>query len=158
GAGRQFAGRVRRPVQGRHRALCQGDRAGENPEARMMAAPMRRPRSWMIALRTTVFGTLALKTIAVGTIALSLAGMFAQPALAEPGYPNRPVRIVVPFAPGGAVDTVARLIAGKWSENVGQPVIVENRTGAGGNIGADVVAKSPADGYTLLMATSGHAI
>ena len=73
-------------------------------------------------------------------------------------YPNRPVCIVVPFAAGGAVDTVGRIVAAKMSDHLGQPVIVENRTGAGGNIGADTVAKSPPDGYTLLLTTSGHAI
>jgi tripartite-type tricarboxylate transporter receptor subunit TctC len=82
---------------------------------------------------------------------------FASHALAQ-GYPNRPIRIVVPFAAGGAVDTVARIIAAKMPDHLGQAVIVENRTGAGGNLGADTVAKSPPDGYTLLLTTSGHAI
>ena len=81
----------------------------------------------------------------------------ASPAVAQ-NFPNRPIRIVVPFAAGGAVDTVGRIVAAKMSEHLGQPVIVENRTGAGGNIGADAVAKSPPDGYTLLLTTSGHAI
>jgi tripartite-type tricarboxylate transporter receptor subunit TctC len=73
-------------------------------------------------------------------------------------YPSRPIRIVVPFAAGGAVDTVGRLVATKMADQLGQPVFIENRTGAGGNIGADAVAKSPPDGYSLLLTTSGHAI
>lgn len=68
-------------------------------------------------------------------------------------YPTRPVRIVVPFAPGGAVDQVARLIGQEISPKLGQPVVVENRTGAGGNIAMEYVARADADGYTLLMAS-----
>jgi tripartite-type tricarboxylate transporter receptor subunit TctC len=73
-------------------------------------------------------------------------------------YPSRAIRIFVPFAPGGAVDVVARLIGGKISENVGQPVVVENRPGASGTIGADVVAKSKPDGYTILQNSTGQAL
>ena len=72
-------------------------------------------------------------------------------------WPTKPVKIVVPFAAGGATDVVARLLAQKLSESWSQSVVVENRGGAGGNIGADIVAKSPADGYTLLM-TSGSIV
>jgi tripartite-type tricarboxylate transporter receptor subunit TctC len=73
-------------------------------------------------------------------------------------YPNRPIRLIVPFAAGGAVDVLARLLAGKLSDQVGQPVIVENRPGAGGTLAADQVAKSPPDGYTILQNTNGAAI
>jgi tripartite-type tricarboxylate transporter receptor subunit TctC len=73
-------------------------------------------------------------------------------------WPTGPVRIVVPFAAGGAIDTVARLIGQKLSEQLKQPVVIENRPGAGGNVGTDAVAKSAPDGYTLLLTTNGHAI
>jgi tripartite-type tricarboxylate transporter receptor subunit TctC len=71
-------------------------------------------------------------------------------------YPDKPIRLIVPFAPGGSVDMIGRILAQRLSEKLGKPVIVDNRAGAGGTMGADVVAKAPADGYTLLLASSGH--
>ena len=88
------------------------------------------------------------------------AALWALPgaALAQ-GYPAKPIKIVVPFAVGGIADTFARVIAQKVQEAWGQPVVVENKAGAGGNIGADLVAKSPPDGYTLVMGSIGtHAV
>jgi tripartite-type tricarboxylate transporter receptor subunit TctC len=74
-------------------------------------------------------------------------------------YPNRPLKLIVPFPPAGATDIVGRIVAQKLSERLGQPVVVENRPGAGGSLGSDLAAKSPADGYTILMATSStHSI
>jgi len=90
-----------------------------------------------------------------------LASVLAQPAEAQSPapYPNRPVKLVVPFPPGGPLDIVGRTIAQKLSDAWGQSVVVDNRPGAGGNIGADLVAKSPPDGYTILMgALSTHAV
>ena len=73
------------------------------------------------------------------------------------GYPNRTIRIVVPYAPGGGVSVLAQIIGNKLSELVKQPVVIDNRPGAGGNLGTDVVAKSPPDGYTVLLHTSALA-
>ena len=91
------------------------------------------------------------------TLAAALAVTLLPALAAAQPWPNKPVKIVVPFAAGGATDVVARLLAQKLQEAWGQSVVVENRAGAGGNIGAEVVAKSPGDGYTLLM-TSGSIV
>lgn len=86
-----------------------------------------------------------------GWAALSLA----LPARAQGEWPERPVRIVVGFPAGGTNDVVARLLAQRLSDRIGKPFVVENRPGAGGNVGTNLVAKAPADGYTLLMASNG---
>jgi tripartite-type tricarboxylate transporter receptor subunit TctC len=90
--------------------------------------------------------------IALGASAAALAVL---PAAAQSNWPNKPVRIVVPFAAGGTTDILARAIAPELSRAFGQQFIVDNRAGAGGNVGAEIVARSPADGYTLLMGTVG---
>jgi tripartite-type tricarboxylate transporter receptor subunit TctC len=90
-------------------------------------------------------------------LAAALLALTSASALAQ-GYPNRPIRVLVPFAAGGAVDTLARLVGQKLSESLGQPVIIENRPGAGGNLASDVLAKSPPDGYTVLQTVNGISI
>jgi tripartite-type tricarboxylate transporter receptor subunit TctC len=87
-----------------------------------------------------------------------LAAALPGTAAAQAQYPNRPVRLVVPFPPGGGSDTLARILGPKLSEALGQQVVIDNRPGAGANIGAEVAAKTPPDGYTLLMGNVAHAI
>ena len=88
-------------------------------------------------------------------ISLALAMVLsAAAAQAQTAWPTKPIRLIVGFAAGGSTDVTARIIAQALSERLGQPVVIENRTGAGGNIGADAVAKADPDGYTLLMTTS----
>jgi len=88
-------------------------------------------------------------------LALTATLLIASGSLAQSAWPNKPVRIIVPFAAGGTTDILARAMAPELTKAFGQSFIVENRAGAGGNIGADLVAKSPADGYTILMGTVG---
>jgi tripartite-type tricarboxylate transporter receptor subunit TctC len=97
---------------------------------------------------------LAIYSIAQAAAVL-IASSAAPHALAQTAWPNKPVKIIVPFAPGGTTDILARAIAPELSKAFGQSFIVENRAGAGGNVGADAVAKSAPDGYTLLMGTVG---
>ena len=92
----------------------------------------------------------------IAALLLALAPAIAS---AQSDYPNRPVKLVVGFAPGGSTDIVARIVAQKLGERLGQTVVVENKAGAGGTIGADMTAKAPPDGYTLTLGTtSTHAI
>src|SRR5450755_2617827 len=80
--------------------------------------------------------------------------IIAQASFAQT-YPYKPIRIIVPFAPGGANDIIARVVSQRLAEPLGQQVIVDNRGGAGGALGAELVARAPADGYTLLLANPG---
>ncbi len=101
---------------------------------------------------------LAQKRVTLALLAsLTFAGLagFSTGAAAQGAWPNKPVKIIVPFAPGGTTDLLARAMAAELSKAFPQPFLVENKAGAGGNVGADFVAKSPNDGYTLLMATVG---
>ena len=86
------------------------------------------------------------------TIARRLLPLLAAPALAQPAWPSRPITLVVPFAPGGNVDAVARILAPELSRRVGQNVVIENVPGAGGTIGMERVARATPDGHTLVVA------
>ena len=85
------------------------------------------------------------------SFALALLGFSSLGAVAQNAYPNQPIKIIVPFTPGTGMDTIARVMAPRLSERLGQPVVIQNQPGASGNIGADAVAKSNPDGYTILM-------
>src|SRR2546429_9568578 len=94
-----------------------------------------------------------MKIMVAALLALApLCGALAQP------YPSKPLKILVPFTPGSATDTMGRPIAERLSSALGQPVVVENRPGAGGTIGIAALAKSPADGYTLAVVSTGHVV
>src|SRR5215470_6453791 len=100
----------------------------------------------------------AMRRLIIGMATLALAALVTLGPAGAQNYPAKPIRVIVPFVAGGAVDVLARLVSAKMSESIGQPVIVENRAGAAGNIAADAVAKSPPDGYTILQNTNGQAI
>jgi tripartite-type tricarboxylate transporter receptor subunit TctC len=99
---------------------------------------------------TSIQGTLMLRLVL-----LVLASLAPLAASAQAGYPDRPIRLVVPFAPGGVTDTSGRLVAEALGKRLGQQVVVENKPGASGNIGTQQVAGSPPDGYTLVLAFDG---
>ena len=98
-----------------------------------------------------------MRTILISGLLVSAVAVVAQPVAAQQ-YPVRPIRLIVPFPPGGGTDTMARVVAPKLSEYLGQQVVPENRGGAGANIGAELAAKSPPDGYTVMLATITNAI
>ena len=85
--------------------------------------------------------------------AVVASAVSAAPASAQ-GYPNKPIRAIVPFAPGSATDQIGRAFTEKMAATLGQPIVIENKPGANGMLGADIVAKAPADGYTILVGTN----
>lgn len=103
-------------------------------------------------MKTTTYICSILTAVAVASALMS------QPSAAAENYPARPISLVVPYAPGGGVDTVGRIVAKGLGEKLGQSVVVENKAGAGSNIGSDFVAKSAPDGYTLLLASPATAV
>jgi len=94
----------------------------------------------------------SLAALAIGVLVAGGAGAQAPSTVSGQAFPTKPIRIVVPFPPGGTTDVVARLVAQRMTDSMKQPVVVDNRGGAGGALGADIVAKAAPDGYTLLMA------
>ena len=102
--------------------------------------------------------TLARRMFAITALGLLAAAAVPGAAGAQAAHPSKAVKIIVPYPPGGTNDSVARVLAQRLGERLGQPFIVENKPGASGNLGAELVARSPADGYTLILVTMGHTI
>lgn len=100
--------------------------------------------------RPTRYNGLLKNLLAIGLLAGAMGGATAQPA-----WPSKPIKLVVPYAPGSSPDVIARIMAEKLSPRLGQPVIIENKVGAGGNVGSGMVAKAAGDGYSFLISTNG---
>ena len=125
---------------------------------RTAAERAQQEKIWRTPFRLFTEDEQAGKTTAWRAVA-GAALLFAAAGIASgQAYPAKPIRVVVPFPPAGGVDTVARILAPKLTERLGQPTVIDNRVGAAGNIGTDLVAKAPPDGYTLLMIFTSHAI
>ncbi|WP_144634188.1 tripartite tricarboxylate transporter substrate binding protein [Bordetella genomosp. 13] len=113
----------------------------------------------MSAFRSTAAGRMHRRAFVCSLMALAVGAACAPAAQAQDTYPDRPVRMIVPYPPGGATDVIGRVMAQELTGALGQSVVVENRAGAAGNIGADQVAKAAPDGYTLLLgALTSHSI
>jgi tripartite-type tricarboxylate transporter receptor subunit TctC len=96
---------------------------------------------------------------AVSLVSAAVLAALAAPALAQADYPNKPIRLITPFPPGGGTDAVARIVGEKLAAQLGQPVVVDNKAGAGGSLGTELTARAPADGYTLVLgSTATHAV
>ena len=114
----------------------------------MRAVPVSDHVRWRLVVKC--------RSLSILLFVLAGAGWIASDVVAQSKYPVRPVRLVVPFAPGGGADISARTIAQKLTERLGQQVVADNRPGAGGNIGVELVLKAPPDGYTLLLVSSSY--
>ena len=97
-------------------------------------------------------------TICFSTFSLLFTGYLQHSIAQTPNWPNRPINLIVPFTAGSATDVLARVFAEKLGAKLGQPIIVDNRVGAGGTIGTGIVAKSAPDGYTLVVVSAGHVV
>ncbi len=93
------------------------------------------------------------RELLAGTAAVAASTLLPASALAQAGYPNKPIKLIIPFAPGGSTDIVGRLLSAKLGPILGQPIVVENRAGGGGTVGAEAIARSAPDGYTIGMGT-----
>ena len=107
--------------------------------------------------RTTPLSSPLRRTLGA-VLALASLGCLLSPAAHAQSYPNRPVKIVVPFAAGGPADNYARFVAQRLGDGLKQSFVIDNKPGAGSIIGTDMVAKAPADGYTLLMMSNTHTV
>jgi tripartite-type tricarboxylate transporter receptor subunit TctC len=97
----------------------------------------------------------------IRSLLLTAAGVLlalTAPLAAQSDYPNRPIRLIIPFPPGGSNDVVGRMVATHLGEKLGKQIVVDNRAGAGGTVGTEIVSKAPADGYTLGVVSIAHAV
>ncbi|MFC0386889.1 Bug family tripartite tricarboxylate transporter substrate binding protein [Muricoccus vinaceus] len=113
------------------------------------------PRTVSLRIVSEILGRKPMRTTRRSTLTAAFAAPFALPAAAQQTWPNRPVRVIVPWPPGGSTDVLCRLLCEQMQQRLGQTFVLENRPGAGGNIGADALAKAAADGYSMAPLTLG---
>ena len=144
------------PRYARYNALRDADKSGNGERTGVNAPTMvRLMQGRTFRPEREMENVMRMQRIFLTALFVQASLLGAATAQAQAAYPNRPIRLIVPFPPGGGAEATARVVVQRVSEGLGQPIVIESRAGAGGNIGSEAVARATPDGYTLLFTTSG---